>query len=118
MKHSTWTDFRSSVTPEQVRSPYQTTRFRRSCRRDLSNDTLFGTRTLVDVEQSSFENRSEGVCYLASPTARYQTSVPMDGRQRPLGPVVLKNAVLCIAGSGGNGHCTRLTPLRPSLRSR
>ena len=35
--------------------------FSESCRRDLSNGALFGAGTLVDVEQSSFDNRSRGV---------------------------------------------------------
>ena len=38
-----------------------------SCCRDLSNDALFGTDTLGDVEQSSFENRSRGCVILCHP---------------------------------------------------
>ena len=41
--------------------------FSESCCLDLSNDALFGADTLVDVEQSSFENRSRGcviLCHL------------------------------------------------------
>ena len=34
--------------------------FSESCRQDLSSDTLYGTYILVDVEQSSFQNRSRG----------------------------------------------------------
>ena len=44
--------------PSTILIPNDT--FSESCCRDLSNDALFGADTLVDVEQSSFENRSRG----------------------------------------------------------
>ena len=52
--------------PSTIPTPNDT--FSESCCRDLSKDALFGTDTLADVEQSSFDNRScIGVCYLVSP---------------------------------------------------
>ena len=48
--------------------------FSESCCRDLSNDALFEADTLVDVEQSSFENRSRGcviLCHLRYPLASH-----------------------------------------------
>ena len=42
--------------------------FSESCQRDLSNDAVFGTDTLFDVEESSFEKSVLEVCCLLSPT--------------------------------------------------
>ena len=51
--------------PSTVLIPNDT--FSESCCRDLANDALFGADPLVDVEQSSFENRPRGcviLCHL------------------------------------------------------
>ena len=48
--------------PRTILIPNDT--FSESCCRDLPNDALFGADTLVDVEQSSFENRSRGCVVL------------------------------------------------------
>ena len=48
--------------PSTILVPNDT--FSESCRRDISNDALFGADTLVDVEQWSFENRSTGCVIL------------------------------------------------------
>ena len=64
-KHTPWTDFQSSVTPHQARFQHQTTRFRKAVVEIFPTTPCSGPTLLVDVGQSSFENRSRG-CVLLS----------------------------------------------------
>ena len=60
--------------PSTIPTPNDT--FSESCRRDLSNDALFGADTLVDVEQSSFENLSRGCVILCHLRYSFEASAP------------------------------------------
>ena len=50
VKKNTPTDFQSSVTSHRVRFPHTTDTFSESYRSALSNDTLFGTDTILAVK--------------------------------------------------------------------
>ena len=63
-QHTPWTDFQCSVTPHQARFQHQTTRFRKAVAEIFATTPCSGPTTLVDVEQSSFKNRSWGCVIL------------------------------------------------------